>query len=165
MNKIYINDKNILAQFKEKATPEFWDEHWQIDDLRKYILNYKIDNIFIPEVLKYLAKGSTVLEGGCGRGQIVNALNYQGYKSIGIDFAVYTVNAINKAVPELDVRIGDVRKLDINDDSLDGYISAGVIEHFWVGYDDIINEIIPIKRIYRVLNQFSKATICSSLYF
>jgi hypothetical protein len=38
MNKINIKDKNILAFFNTEATPNFWDEHWEIDNLRKYIL-------------------------------------------------------------------------------------------------------------------------------
>ena len=96
--------------------------------------------IFIPAVKEYLPKGSLVLEGGCGRGNLVHALNYHGYQAIGIDFAERTVKKINEAAPELDIRIGDVRNLPIEDDKLDGYISGGVIEHFWDGYDEILSE-------------------------
>jgi len=142
----YIQDKNILAQFEEKATSEFWDEHWKTEDLKKYITGFKNDNVFIPTVRKYLPKGSVILEGGCGRGQLAHALNYHGYKAIGIDFAKKTVNAIKTAVPDLDVRVGDVRKLDINDSNIDGYISAGVIEHFWEGYNEIIKEMARILK-------------------
>jgi len=91
-------------------------------------------------VKKYLPAGSVVLEGGCGRGQLVHALQHQGYKAIGIDFAQETVNQINIAVPEIDVRYGDVRAIDYPDEYLDGYISVGVIEHFWEGYDSISQE-------------------------
>jgi SAM-dependent methyltransferase len=87
-----------------------------------------------------LPQGATVLEGGCGMGYIVHALQYQGYKAIGVDFASETINNIKQAVPELDVRLGDVRALDLPDNSLDGYISVGVIEHFWEGYMPIVRE-------------------------
>jgi SAM-dependent methyltransferase len=83
-----------------------------------------------------------VLEGGCGRERFVNALSQQGYKAIGIDFAPKTVARIKEAVPELDVRIGDVRSLPIDSGTLDGYISAVVIEHFWDGYDAILAEML-----------------------
>lgn len=145
--KYFIKDKNILAFFKEKATPDFWDKHWEIQDLKKYILNYNRDGIFLPQVIKFLPKDNVVLDGGCGRGQLVNALTFNGYKAVGIDFAAKTVETLNKVVPELDIRFGNVRNLPLDDESIDGYISAGVIEHFWDGYNDIINE------MYRVLKK------------
>jgi len=138
--KIYVCDKQAIAFFREKATPEFWDKHWSAADLQTVLRNSKDDRLFIPAVKRYLPKESMVLEGGCGMGHIVHALQYQGYKAIGIDFASETIKNIKEAVPELDVRFGDVRALDIPDASLDGYISVGVIEHFWDGYAPIINE-------------------------
>ena len=70
-----------------------------------------------------------MLEGGCGQGQIVHALQVQGYKAI-----------------ELEVRIGDVRNLPVDDASVDGYVSAGVIEHFWEGYARILSEMFRVLR-------------------
>jgi SAM-dependent methyltransferase len=43
-------------------------------------------------------------------------------------------------MPELDVCLGDVRALPLADECLDGYLSVGVIEHFWDGYDRILAE-------------------------
>jgi len=137
---IYLSDRRTLAFFRKEATPNFWDDHWIVEDLRQVILSCKTDSTFIPRIRKYLPQGSTVLEGGCGRGQLVNALRQHGYQAIGIDFASKTVARIKEAVPELDVRIGDVRSLPIDSGTLDGYISAGVIEHFWDGYEGILAE-------------------------
>jgi SAM-dependent methyltransferase len=139
-SKIYLSDKHALAFYREKATAEFWDKHWETDQLQAIIRKTTDDGLFIPLMKKYLPRESIVLEGGCGMGQIVHALQYQGYKAIGIDYAVQTVQKVKEAVPELDVRLGDVFALDIPDESLDGYISVGVIEHFWNGYAPIINE-------------------------
>lgn len=138
--RVYLRDKHALAYFEQQATPDFWDEHWKISDFRSRILSHRSDKTFIPLVKKYLPSGSTILEGGCGQGQLVHALQYQGYTSIGIDFAEHTVRRIHEAVPELDVRLGDVRHLPIEDAVLDGYLSAGVIEHFWEGYQPILAE-------------------------
>jgi len=146
-NKIYIRDLDALAFYKAPATPDFWDHHWQIEDLRKSILSCTSDSIFIPAVKRHLPLGSTILEGGCGRGQLVHALQYQGYQAIGVDFAESTVHRINNEVHELDIRIGDVRSLDLEDGELDGYISAGVIEHFWEGYNPIIKEMARTLRV------------------
>jgi len=138
--KFYLKDTHELAYFFNQATAQFWDEHWKIEKLREYILSCKSDNLFIPLVKTYLPPGSTVLEGGCGCGQLVHALSYQGYKAIGIDFAEQTVRRIKQTVPELDIRLGDVRNLSIDTNELDGYVSVGVIEHFWEGYSPILEE-------------------------
>ena len=130
---VYFQDIDALAFYKAQATPDFWDHHWQIEDLRNSIISCTYDSTFIPAVKSHLPTGSTVLEGGCGLGQLVHALQCQGYRAIGVDFAASTVQRINDEVPELDVRIGDVRALELKDGELDGYVSAGVIEHFWEG--------------------------------
>lgn len=140
VEKIYLSDKRTLAFYREKATAEFWDKHWKTDQLQIIIRSTKDDGRFVPLVKKYLHKGSVVLEGGCGMGHIVHALQYQGYKAIGIDYAYQTVQKVKEAVPELDIRLGDVFALDLPDGSMDGYVSVGVIEHFWDGYTPILNE-------------------------
>ena len=146
MKQIYLTDTQAIGYYGKKASPEFWDKHWKIDDLRKRILSCKWDGIFFPPLKRYLKSGSWILEGGCGRGRLVNALQFQGYNGIGIDFAKKTVSQANKAVPELDIRLGDVRNLSFDDNRFDGYISGGVIEHFWEGYEQIIMEMNRVIR-------------------
>jgi SAM-dependent methyltransferase len=142
--KVYLADKGALAFYREKATAEFWDKHWDTAQLQSIIRRTTDDGNFIPLVKKYLPAKSVVLEGGCGMGQIVHALQHQGYKAIGVDYAPQTVQKVKEAVPELDVRLGDVFALDLADESLDGYVSVGVIEHFWEGYAPILGE---MKRV------------------
>jgi SAM-dependent methyltransferase len=76
-----------------------------------------------------------ILEGGCGIGQMVHAFKWQGYNAVGIDFARRTIKRVKVAVPELDIRFGDVRNLPFRDGEIAGYWSFGVIEHFWEGYE------------------------------
>ena len=138
--RIYLKEKRALAYFNQRATAEYWDAHWQRDDLRRYIWSYTSDGLFIPLIQKYLPAGSTILEGGCGQGQYVHALQCHHYTAVGIDFAPKTVQRVHEAVPELHICLGDVRKLPIHDGALQGYLSIGVIEHFWEGYQVILQE-------------------------
>ena len=138
--QIYLADKHALAFYKQQATPEFWDKHWSTADLQAMLRNSTNDGLFVPAAQRHLPRNSVILEGGCGNGHIVHALQYHGYKAIGIDYAEKTIEQIKIAVPELDVRAGDVRALELPDASLDGYISVGVIEHFWEGYQPILKE-------------------------
>lgn len=144
--KIYSSQRKSLVFIENKATSEFWDKHWEVDGLRKQIINSK-NSWFIEIMKKYLpGEKGIILEGGCGRSHLVHAIKYQGYNVVGIDFAEKTVMRVNEAVPEIDVRLGDVRKLPFKDGEISGYWSIGVIEHFWEGYDNIINE---MKRVIR----------------
>ena len=144
---VYLTDKQALAYFKQQASPEFWDKHWETDILKETLRGAKDDGLFVPLVKRYLPRNNIILEGGCGQGYIVQALQYQGYKAIGIDFAAGTIQKIKEAMPELDVRVGDVRALDFPDASLDGYVSVGVIEHFWNGYEAIIQEMYRTLKV------------------
>ncbi len=146
-SRIYLTDKRALAFYREQATADFWDRHWNTTELQSLTRKPINDRLFIPLVKKYLPKGSIVLEGGCGRGRIVHALRLQGYRPIGVDFASQTIEKIKQMDPELDVRHGDVRALDIPDGFLDGYISVGVIEHFWDGYEAIAKEMHRTLRV------------------
>jgi len=67
-DQIYIPDKQAIAFYREKATAEFWDKHWETDQLQAIIRGTTDDGRFVPLVKKYLAKQSVALEGGCGRG-------------------------------------------------------------------------------------------------
>jgi len=137
-----------LIFLKEKATPNFWDRHWQAEDWRKRITRSRNSRYWSSILKKYLPnKNSRILDGGCGYGHIVDAMDYWGYQAIGIDFAPETVAKIKEVMPNLNVHYGDVRALNYENDYFDGYWSLGFIEHFWEGYDDILKE---MKRVLKV---------------
>lgn len=141
MKVFYDRQDMKLVYLGESASPDFWDSHWEKGDLRKSVEKQR-DNKFILGILrKYFPdKKGRILEGGCGRGQIVYCMHVHGYKSVGIDFAKKTIKRTKEIFPELNVRVGDVRALQFPENYFAGYWSEGVIEHFWKGYDDILRE-------------------------
>jgi SAM-dependent methyltransferase len=145
MKRFYDEEHHRLIYVGQAATEQFWDEHWKIDDFRRSVTANP--NSWVAKITKrYLPMGSRILEGGCGPAKHVYALQKRGYLTIGVDFAPKTVSLLNNAVPELDVRLGDVRDLPFEDNSFDGYWSLGVIEHFWDGYDTIAREMQRVLR-------------------
>lgn len=137
----FWRDRQRLVFLGKEPSPSFWDEWWENEDLKKAIRRSRKSRYWQGFLSKYLPeKNSRILEGGCGDGHLVDAMKYWGYASTGVDFAASTVEKINEAVPDLDVRCGDVRKLDFEDGYFDGYLSLGVIEHFWEGYESILSE-------------------------
>lgn len=132
-----------LVYLDEKATPQFWDSRWQAEG-KPPTISPRDDVVTVTA--KYLATGSRVLEGGCGRANKVKAMQDAGFSAVGIDFAEDSVKQARIEYPGLDIREGDVRSLDFPSGSLDGYWSIGVIEHFWTGYDLILAEAARVLR-------------------
>lgn len=143
--RFYDKSNNRLVYINNKSNNDYWDEHWESDQFEN-LVKISSNRFISSNTQKYLDKGSKILEGGCGRGQNVYLLKNLDYDCIGIDYAKDTVDKINELVPEINVQIGDVRKLNFKDNTFDGYWSLGVIEHFYDGYGDIT------KEMYRVLN-------------
>jgi len=141
MNKYFDKKNKRLVFINQASNPEFWDTHWE---------KYNFGNVYNEKALvfdfvvrntnRYLPKGSLILEGGCGMGQQVCKLQKAGFQAIGVDFAIKTVEQVNKIKPELDIRLGNVCKLDFEDNTFDGYWSFGVIEHFYEGFQPILLE-------------------------
>lgn len=146
MNRYWDMRRNALACYFEQPADHYWDLHWQGQDGDiAMILKSHHDKIFVPLVRKYLRSGSRILEGGCGRGQIVAELADEGFAVTGVDSAGETVKNLNRIAPQLDIRQGDILQLSEFNSIFHGYISVGVIEHFVQGYSKALSE------IYRVL--------------
>jgi len=138
MIKYFDKENNRLVYIGNKSNSEFWDKHWEKSYVDKLYKNqFSRFDYVLKTTKKYLPTQSLILEGGCGLAQQVNKLQNANYKVIGIDFAEKTVEFVNQIKPDLDIRIGDVRKLDFSENYFDAYWSFGVIEHFYNGYDDI----------------------------
>lgn len=149
MNKIlYSNIKKCLVYINQKADSHFWDSLWNTETLRKDIQSGKHDLFVAPITKKFLRPNSTcrILEGGCGKGTYVYSLAHQGYDAYGVDYAEETIKKILGAMPELNVRPGDVFSLPFADNYFDGYWSLGVIEHFWNGFDGIASEMARVVK-------------------
>lgn len=145
MKKKYDPHMNRLVFIESEATPDYWDKHWATSSLSD-CLTRRSPTWVAKESIKHLSPGSIVLEGGCGNSQHVASLQKNGFVTIGIDYAHNTVDAVKRAAPHLDVRIGDVRNLKFDDSYFDAYWSLGVIEHFWDGYEDIAIEMSRVLK-------------------
>lgn len=136
-----------LVYLGDSATPALWDRLWSLDEaaVSASLLPTRSTDLLVRFTRRFLRpEDGAVLEGGCGMGQFVAALSRGGFRSIGIDFAPETVRALNMFAPQLDVRLGDLRRIEMPDASVAGYWSLGVIEHFWGGYDALACEMARV---------------------
>jgi SAM-dependent methyltransferase len=129
----------------KRPSPRFWDNHWQSEEIKRAITGQS--NWFVIRVTRrYLSLGSRVIEGGCGLGDKVYALQRAGFEAFGVDFAADTVRLVHRNAPELKIVESDVREMPFRDGSFDGYWSLGVIEHFLEGYHSIASEMARVIR-------------------
>ena len=101
-------------------------------------------------ILKYVPRHGKVLEAGCGLGRYNFYLSILGINIEGLDFSEPTINFLNhwRIVNKFDTnfKLGDVTKLPYENDSLSGYLSLGVVEHFIEGPQRVLNEAYRVLR-------------------
>jgi SAM-dependent methyltransferase len=114
----------------------FWEANWDRDWEAKYKKPPSYPQIrpkLVERMERYLDRNMLILEGGCGDCHYVRYFSIKGYNIIGVDYAEKTIQKVKQALPELDIRYGDITHLDFPDGYFDAYYSGGVIEHFEKG--------------------------------
>jgi ubiquinone/menaquinone biosynthesis C-methylase UbiE len=78
------------------------------------------------------AKGRTVLDAGCGTAYGSRLLAEAGARAVvGVDVAASVLEAVAPTMPEtVRLQAGDLRRLELDDDSFDMIVCFEVIEHF-----------------------------------
>jgi SAM-dependent methyltransferase len=117
----------------------YWDNFWHAE--RRPDWKSIFYSTFVSHTtLKYLNRGSKILDAGCGDGRHVYSLQNSGFCAYGIDYATESISFIHSHTPDLQVALGDVTSMPYADNFFDGIWSIGVIEHFINGYDDVFKE-------------------------
>lgn len=85
--------------------------------------------------MRFLDRGTSVLDCGCGNGVSVDVLNEHGFDAWGVDLsALRKWQWRERARPEK-LAVANALRLPFPDDSFDAVISSGVIEH--IGVDEV----------------------------
>jgi len=143
----YENNRIVYYRIDSSIGADLWDNHWG-DNIsinlneyyRAYLKGYLGRGQLRHVFLKHLPKHGLILEGGCGMGQYVVALRARGYNCIGLDFAAKTVKRVKSVLPDLPIKVGNVCDLSLGNESIDAYISLGVMEHFEDGPSRALKE-------------------------
>lgn len=113
----------------------------------------RIDKVLQQEEYRLMAQhlanlemGARILDGGCGLGDWVLALDRQGFRTVGLDISDKTIALLQKRFPESEFKSGDIRQTTFADGELDAYFSWGVFEHFEAGPQGCIREAYRVLR-------------------
>jgi SAM-dependent methyltransferase len=130
MKTVIIRRRGRLEMYRQGAdTPEYWDAHWK-QHPPEPMTGMGMFCGFRDPIEKYMPRDGLIIEAGCGNGNTARTIRAAGFNLEGIDFAPDVIEA-NKAIdPTGQYRVADVRNLDYESNSIAGYMSFGVIEHF-----------------------------------
>jgi len=124
------------------STRQAWEDIWaradvqiELDALRE---TRTADQLGVFPA--YLSKEGIILEAGVGLGATMIWLREQGFRMIGLDYAVNALRAARAYDPALNMQAGDVHALPYRSGSLHGYLSFGVLEHFEHGMGPALRE-------------------------
>lgn len=133
--------------------PEVYNKAYLLSDClegyQEYLTN-KLSAVKKKQIeMLHLEKGTTLLEVGYGRGELLYHCAKKGAEVTGIDYSKDAFEIASKLFTEFhntDIRIADCRKLPFNDNTFQRVFSGDVIEHLC--YEDAT---IMLKEMHRVL--------------
>lgn len=125
-------------------TSEDWDTYWKQTSIKKELEIVTTDGLQ-PIFKKYLKKDGINVEAGCGLGKWVIDLKNKGYQILGIDTYVKGLIKLKQFDKHLALIGSDVARMGFLNNSIDAYISLGVVEHFEEGPQ------VPLKDAYRAV--------------
>lgn len=94
----------------------------------------------------YLPRDGVILEAGSGLSAVVITLREMGYTVAGMDYAENALHTSRAYDATLPLFAGDVHALPCADNSLAGYLSFGVLEHFEHGMAPALGEAFRVLR-------------------
>jgi len=128
---------------------DLWTNEWKELSIKSEIGMWDYFGLR-PWILKYTPRYGEVLEAGCGLGRYNFYLSHFGIDICGLDFSEETIDHLNnwqkKNGYNLKFITGDVKNLPFKDNSLSGYLSFGVIEHFKEGPKEVLDEVYRVLR-------------------
>lgn len=128
-------DKNQTAITTYDKIADEYSKHY-FDDLK--------DLPYIDRFLNRLPKNGKILDVGCGPGQFSKYMTDKGFVVTGVDFLNQMIEIAKTKAPAVEFRFMDMRKLEFDECSFDGLLSAYSLIH------------IPSDEIANTLNGFMK---------
>jgi|GEM_PF-2414762 len=158
INSLFQNIINDLEKEKNPLITE-WKKHWLKSNINYSINQIKYEDFFRESLSSLFTSGEKVLEAGCGFGRYCFWLEKKGVKTVGIDIVEEAIKEGNKYAKKnrckTKLLVGNVCDLPFKNNSFNGYISLGVIEHFRT-----VEEIKKaFQEAYRILKPGGKAFI------
>lgn len=139
-----MSDKNIYD-----STRQAWEDIWDDASVEVELQTayYKRAIRGRKHYLPFLNKEDLILEAGSGLSSALIPLQDDGYKVIGVDYAVNSLKISREHTDTLALAGADVHALPFPDNSMGAYLSFGVLEHFEQGMQDALVEAYRVLKV------------------
>lgn len=149
MRKDFVLYGDASAEDETAFVERYWTDVWKREGGPKGAYDQiprKAEYRIMAPYLARLGEGSRLLDGGCGLGDWTVYLTRNGYPTTGLDISRQTVAQLGGLFPDVTFATGDIRDTGLAADSIDGYFSWGVFEHFEAGLQPCIREALRVLR-------------------
>lgn len=113
--------------------------------LQRFVLRTKFDRRWL-EIRKRMKISDSILDAGCGMGHWVWFLNQKGFRASGLDYSQQLVGILKKQMPQYSWIQGAIQAIPFENNSFEGVISWGVIEHDETGPKAALREFFRILK-------------------
>lgn len=130
------------------TTRQAWEHIWDTASVERELELIQVAraqatlNTYVP----YLKKDGIHLEAGSGLSAVILTLKKMGYNVIGLDYAEKALHTSHAYDASLSLVVGDVHALPHATNSLDSYLSFGVLEHFEHGMQPALKEAFRVLK-------------------
>jgi SAM-dependent methyltransferase len=125
------------VDYAQQKVAREWDTIWSLKnvaDEERNIDKYIVFFNAVEDILRSVPSNGIILEGGCGLGRWL-LYHKDSRRIVELDYSLSALSALKAYQPESRVCRGDVTRLPIASNSVDCYLSFGVLEHFEGGPD------------------------------
>jgi SAM-dependent methyltransferase len=144
---LYRYERPVSAGATTASTPEAWAKNFAASKKSSRWGEMRLAaGLEMQLIERYLRKGATILDAGCGFGEWAALLAKRGYRTIGVDYSSELIGRLREAHPDCEWTQADIRALPNAEASVDGVISWGVIEHDEAGPEAALREFRRILR-------------------
>lgn len=130
------NDHINFVRTYFSVNAQKWKDLYHKADSANYIVLRNRKNIAVSFLLKYLKRGSKILDVGCGAGVVSIDIVQRGFFVYGIDISSKMIALCNQTFSQarIDTRryifsVDDFTNIDIPDNSFDAIIALGFLEY------------------------------------
>lgn len=112
-----------------------WKQYWVGQSVAEMVAEARSEKSVVMDAIeKYTDHDSVIFDGGCGLGRWPAFIKESGYRHvIGLDYLRQPIMKLKKYNPQIDAVVGSVDAIPLQGESVDFYLSGGVIEHFEEG--------------------------------
>jgi SAM-dependent methyltransferase len=130
------------------STREAWEHIWDTASVERELelIGVRRAQATLNTYVPYLNKEGIHLEAGSGLSAVIITLKKMGYNIVGLDYAENALHTSQAYDASLSLVVGDVHALPHATNSLDSYLSFGVLEHFEHGMQPALKEAFRILK-------------------